>query len=334
MGEQTKRGFQLAGETIAKSTKTYMSEIKTFQSFCETFDIEPFQISEGELIRFLTIFRNGFSAQKYLQAIRWFFTFCRQKSGGDVLFSKSVLQVLKGHKKQTELSGVRKKFSFLAPEQIRDMIQSAMTSNDFGAAAAFCLSFNFLARVKDELLPVVFGMGADWAREHPRANFFRLVPDPPSLVLFLASRKNCPKGAELTRRCLCANKKFNYLCPVHVLLRYLNWTSRPARGKVFDFSYDSFLRKMRHFAAIVGVEKHENLTSKAFRRGAAIWMLQQKNPLAQVLEAGGWRSAAFLHYVLREEVDELLLFSELAMVSDDYDEGTKKTQNPTLHIER
>ena len=74
----------------------------------------------------------------------------------------------------------------------------------------------------------------------------------------------------------------------------------------------------------MGVENPDNLSSKAFRRGAAVWML----------EAGGWRSAAFLHYVLREEVDEFLLFSELAMVSDDYDEGTKKTQNPTLHIER
>ena len=76
---------------------------------------------------------------------------------------------------------------------------------------------------------------------------------------------------------------------------------------------------MRHFAALAEVEKPENLTSKAFRRGAAIWMLQQKNPLAQVLEAGGWRSSAFLHYVLREEVDEMLLFSELAVVSDDED---------------
>jgi len=53
-------------------------------------------------------------------------------------------------------------------------------------------------------------------------------------------------------------------------------------------------------------------------------MLQSKHPLSQVLEAGGWRSAAFMHYILKEDVDEMVLFAELAELSDDDKDDTPK----------
>ena len=93
----------------------------------------------------------------------------------------------------------------------------------------------------------------------------------------------------------CRNGKFNIMCPAHVVLKYVKETMALTSGRVFSFSYDSFVRKMKFFASVTQVENYEALSSKAFRRGAAIWMIQQQNPLANVLEAGGWRSAAFLH---------------------------------------
>ncbi len=41
----------------------------------------------------------------------------------------------------------------------------------------------------------------------------------------------------------------------------------------------------------------------AFRRGAARDMLNSGCSLAQILEAGGWRSAAFLRYLSRRDID-------------------------------
>ena len=43
----------------------------------------------------------------------------------------------------------------------------------------------------------------------------------------------------------------------------------------------------------------------AFRRGMASDLVASGTPLAQVLVSGGWRSAAFLRYVLRHEAEEV-----------------------------
>ena len=45
----------------------------------------------------------------------------------------------------------------------------------------------------------------------------------------------------------------------------------------------------------------------AFRRGMASDMLNSGSTIAQILMAGGWRSAAFLRYLTRRDVDERAL---------------------------
>jgi len=320
------KGYTMARGTIAKSIPTYVSEIKAFRDYCKMFEIEPFQITVNEFIRFLTIFRNGDSAQKYATAVKWMFSFCRREAKN--LFSHpSVFQVIKGSRKLTEASGIKKKFIYLTPEQVSRMALSATESKDLGAAASFVLAFHFMSRVKDELIPIVFYEGIEWEKKNTEKNYIQLQADPPTIQLYLASRKNNPKGSKLKRGCVCKKNKFNIMCPVHIILKYVRETKITTSGRVFPFSYDSFTRKMKFFASVTQVEKYEALSSKAFRRGAAIWMIQQRNPLANVLEAGGWRSSAFLHYILKDEVDELILFTELAEHSDD--EGDKKKNKTT-----
>ena len=312
------RARDLQRATIAQSLPSYLSELRMYNEYCKTFNLKPFEITLEELCRYLSLFRNGYSAEKYLQAIRWAYRYVRQ-TNDSILYSGTVKQLIVGSRKATEVSGLRRKFSFLTVPEIEQMIGLARATNEFDIAALFALSFSFLARVRNELLNVVWGQNIQWQRDVGlNHNYILLKSNPSSIELHLATRKNAPKGAVLKRQCLCSSTKFNRLCPVHILVSYMqNNPQRSPQGRIFDVSYEKFTRRVRYYGERVHVEHPERLSSKAFRRGAAIHMVNSNHPLAEVLEAGGWRSSAFIKYILKDEVDQLLLFADLAEISDD-----------------
>ena len=87
--------------TIRKSAKTYLSQAKLFYEYCKVQGLDnPFDISLELLCRYLAIFKNGYSAEKYLQAISWVFTYChRPKAELDILHHPAVKQIIRGNKK-------------------------------------------------------------------------------------------------------------------------------------------------------------------------------------------------------------------------------------------
>ena len=114
------RGKQLAQATISKSKKSYASELKMYAEYCKTFNIDPYSINLDQLINFLSLFASGFSAEKYLQAVKWAFNYARQDDS--VLFHKSVKQVISGSQKETEQKGLKKKFIYVNFEENRQTI--------------------------------------------------------------------------------------------------------------------------------------------------------------------------------------------------------------------
>ena len=318
-----RRAATMSRATIAKSLSTYKSELNLWKGFCIIFNIVPLAPLLGEVLRYLSIFSNGLSAEKYLQAIRWVFRYCRV-ADNSVLYHPSVKQLLVGARKITEGSGLRKKFTYLLPVQVIELVAQARIAGEHDIAAAFVLASQFLSRVKDEILNIHYDGGPQWRSQFAStANFisFKKSDGVSSLELHLKSRKNAPRGAVLTRRCLCSKTKVNPLCTVHAVMFILKPQLRTCGAivadKVFNISYDRFTRRLHYYGAAARIENADKLSSKAFRRGTAIYMLQSKHPLSQVLEAGGWRSAAFMHYILKEDVDEMVLFAELAELSDD-----------------
>ena len=59
------------------------------------------------------------------------------------------------------------------------------------------------------------------------------------------------------------------------------------------------------------------LFCNAFRRGGAEDRVADGEELGHVLHAGGWRSAAFLRYISRENLDTQLAFEAVVSLSDE-----------------
>ena len=104
------------------------------------------------------------------------------------------------------------------------------------------------------------------------------------------------------------HSKQQILCPVHAFLNYYHQTGRQRTGRCFSTSYDAFTQVFRRHLANIGVRNPMEYSSKAFHRGTAIGSLKQGGRLGDILEAGQWRSPAFLQYMLRADIDELAVF--------------------------
>ena len=52
------------------------------------------------------------------------------------------------------------------------------------------------------------------------------------------------------------------------------------------------------------------------RRGFATDLLRSGTPLAELITAGGWKSAAFVRYLLREDIDEFATADRVFADSD------------------
>jgi len=122
----------------------------------------------------------------------------------------------------------------------------------------------------------------------------------------LQSRKTAPQGVCLRRQCSCKpGLPPATLCPVHAFERFMKWQGSRRFGRVFPgFQLRSFQRVLRVYLERIG--EHElaaSATSHGFRRGSAQELLRAKTPMARILQAGGWKSPAFLEYLEKEDID-------------------------------
>ena len=69
--------------------------------------------------------------------------------------------------------------------------------------------------------------------------------------------------------------------------------------------------------AAVGIAKAQKFGFKAFRAGRATAMAAAGEPLAAILQAGEWRSAALLRYISETELDRKALLAAAFNVEDE-----------------
>ena len=122
-----------------------------------------------------------------------------------------------------------------------------------------------------------------------------------ALCLRLRKRKNLPSGSVMKRSCWC--KKCADTCPVHVLWPFfesLGQGDKPFAG----FSAKDALSSFRFCLYQLGIPDAGRYRTHDLRRGHAQDLRERGAPLWEILQAGQWRSPAFLDYLDLESLEQ------------------------------
>jgi hypothetical protein len=297
-------------KSVGKSFKSYISELRAWRAFVHMRGVPGLPASERSVLEYLGIFRNGRSAAQYVAALRFLHDVCMlSREGTD---AKSVKRTLLGLTKATPPC---KRAHAIPPEHSAELAATASARGDPDFALMATLSSAFLFRVASEML------GLEFKGEHSVCRLVT-VDGRRALRVELASRKNAPNGAVLTRPCTCPEGSVRPdSCPVHALARWCSVTKRqPTGGRLFVMSPQQATRKLRAYAKLCGFAYAEEACLHGFRRGRAQWLARSRKPLSVILKAGGWGSAAFLSYLEHDEITEGA-FLDLLLEEDEQTES-------------
>ena len=77
------------------------------------------------------------------------------------------------------------------------------------------------------------------------------------------------------------------------------------------------LRTLRKYLNLLGIPNAQEYTLKAFRAGRATAMAAGGSSLGVILQAGDWRSAAFLRYLDETTIDTAAFLQQTLEGSDE-----------------
>ena len=166
-------------------------------------------------------------------------------------------------------------------------------------ARLWVLAYAFLCRVPSEALPIVAGKSR--ASENAAC---RLVIEGTKIALHLKRRKNRPQGSVLVRSCWC--KQSARTCPFHTFAPVLD-AARDAEPLFFGFSSHAALQALREMLRILKVKDADLYRTHDLRRGHALDLQLSGAPLYEILQAGEWRSPAFLQYLDMHRLETCLV---------------------------
>jgi len=195
-------------------------------------------------------------------------------------------------------------------EKVAAMLEWARGHTQFESfAMLFLLAYSFLSRLPSEALPVVAGRGTALDAQSV------LWKTDTEIILDLRVRKNTNGRCRITRSCLCSEAAVT--CPFHVLGPLVD--ACPEGQSLFPgMNRASVLCALRCLLEKVGVEKAGCYGTHDLRRGHALDLQLAGAPLFAILEAGGWRSPAFLKYLDLHQLDrDLVVQSHVAESSSD-----------------
>ena len=178
---------------------------------------------------------------------------------------------------------------FLGHDKLVQIMNLAIADGDKSEAMLYLACYVFLLRMPSEALPMVKGCGGAYHGE--QSTLFMGIG---CIYLKLATRKNKPSGSILRRFCWCHQDRST--CPVHVLGAYLESLAKGC--KLFGgFNPGIVLAKLRGRLQKLGVPKAWDYRAHDFRRGHADDLRRAGKSLKEILQAGEWRSPAFLQYL-------------------------------------
>ena len=99
----------------------------------------------------------------------------------------------------------------------------------------------------------------------------------------------------------------------------MDWVNQVPGDRVFTLTPSAAVQKLRRYARMLGVAGSCTLTLKTFRASRATSLALQGRPIHHILEAGEWRSAAFLKYASVDSLDRGALLQEAVNNNSDSD---------------
>ena len=179
------------------------------------------------------------------------------------------------------------------------------------------MAFNrlFMFRVSNEGMPLQHAGRQNIIESDTRWHSFVTFKGDRASV-HLRTRKNAPGGTVVRRRCVC-KQQTPLLCGVCCLRAQVEAHTTALRGPelpIFgDINFPKLLLYIKNVTVDLGLG---SFTWHWLRRGFATDLLRSGTPLAEIITAGGWKSAAFIRYLLREDIDEFATADRVFAESD------------------
>ena len=261
------------------------------------------------LVAWSSCFRCARTYQNYINHVR---------IGCEIMRVSSVATqspIVKKAKVAIEKRGnfTRREPMFLGRDLTTKVMRLARREADTTEAMLYLAAFIFLLRVPSEGIPMCRGV-VGFSAQGPRAQSV-LTKSGNEVSLHLACRKNKPRGSCIIRKCWC--NLWPLTCPVHVLWPFVE--NLPEGSQPFSLlSMSAVLANLRRRLAMAGVENAALFRTHDFRRGHARDLLNSGGKLFEILEAGEWRSPAFLKYINTCELErDVVLQAHLDDSSED-----------------
>ena len=105
------------------------------------------------------------------------------------------------------------------------------------------------------------------------------------------------------------------MCCVHHLARYVS--AKTSGERLFGYSPHSLVSTIRRFLVALKFQWSGTFTLKGFRAGRATDMAKKGSSVGTILNAGEWRSSAFLRYVDEDAVDLSYAMEEIMASGDE-----------------
>lgn len=253
----------------------------------------PFSVTEPLLASYSAMFMNGDTFKAYLGHLS---VGCRLV-GRPLLPSALSSALIRGARKFVQKSERPTLRSAAVLALVRRAVREGLTD----LARIMTIARQFLSRVADETFPLQLdgrqGLGSDDLQWHSQ-----VVLGASSAIVILRTRKNEPRGARLTRKCVCASQHplLCGVCSLRAAVAESTAQGRDPRQRLFTLQPAAALADLRRLSAFLDLGRPG---WHAFRRGMAQDMLDGGSSLSQILQAGGWRSSAFLRYLIKHDVD-------------------------------
>ena len=185
------------------------------------------------------------------------------------------------------------------------LVEAATRDGHVEEAMLYIAAYAFLLRVPSEALPMVAGMqGAVGSLQANQDQLHKqqavLSVQGNQVILTLKRRKNKPRGSIIRRECWCATSRNT--CPRHKLGAYLG--TKKMGNKLFpSFTPAKASERLRARLSEIGIANANTYKMHDFRRGHTKDMQDKGACLRVILDAGEWRSPAFLAYMDKEKLE-------------------------------
>ena len=288
------RTAAIAG-SCPRSHNAVQSAVNAYIGFaCKVlrFELPP---SIDMLLAWSNLFRNSRTFQNYVCNMRTAMQLMDLESSGmhSSLLKKACRAIDKrqGFKPRGTM--------FIGSAMVVQLVQHASVSMNAHAKAlamAFLASYVFLLRLPSECLPI--SVASNCAGDAVKHAVIAVHPD--CIMLTLKRRKNKEGGSVLKRTCWC--KACTLTCPVHVLGKYfLECGAGCHPFKLLDAR--SVLGTLRTWLQTLHIKDAAKYRTHDLRRGHARDLQLRGASLWQILQAGEWRSPAFLAYMDKTELE-------------------------------